>query len=224
MALVPGMEGINWLGILGPVMYWLGWGLMSIAVMVGMWVGFNLSQYTIRAFVFPLYGSGKDGVYSMGTPKMNSIRWTDRKTLWKRLKPYGNKQKVQPFDAEFIYPGKKIFAFEIGDRWIPAKVNLTDLNNENGLAQITPVPSYLRSWEIITHKQIDMELQSEDFWAKNKDMMMAFFTGIGILIAVCVTVYFTYKYAGGGREVMSGLTQSLNNFMATQGSTVIPQG
>ena len=91
MALIPGLETANWTGIVGQAMYWILLILMVIfLIMVFVAIYFYIS-HDIKATVFPLYGSGKDGIFSIGKPKTNRIKKIKKGNIWKSLFPLFNK-------------------------------------------------------------------------------------------------------------------------------------
>lgn len=223
MAIIPGMQNIDFTSVIAQTVYWGGYVLLGIVIIGIMFLIWNYAAFTIKATVYPLYGSGKDGIFSIGKPKNNKIKWMDKKTAWKSLMPLFNKIKRQPFDPEYIYPGKRVFIFELGDQWIPGRVNISKVSEDEIRVNIDPIPSYLRNWELIVHKQIDQELQSEDFWAKNKEFITTLSVIVFCLILCGATIWFTYKYAGGGRASMDALTSAIKGITDIGGGGLAPR-
>ena len=96
-------------------------------------------------------------------------------------------------------------------------VNVTKVNvkGEKYLsisAEVNPVPHYIRNWQCLQNKKNAMEYSEHTWWQDNKALMISLFAGIAILVACCVTIYFTYQFAGGGREDISMLSNAINNF------------
>lgn len=205
MVSIPGFEGINWGAQISSIMYWVTYILLAVVIIAAMVIIWNYTTFKINATIFPLYGSGKDGIFSVGKRKKNKVKWVDKKTAWKSLFPIMNKIKRQPFDAEYIYPGNNVFIFELGDQWIPGRINIDKVSEEELRVNIDPIPSYLRNWEIISHKQIDQELASGDFMSKYGQQLMTIGTVLFCLILCGVTIWMAYK-------MMNPTTQSLNNF------------
>ena len=98
--------------------------LVLIAVFAGVGIAYYYFSFPLKVTVFPLYGSSKDGYFSVGRPRSNKVKWIRHRTAWKRMKPFMNTKEIEPFDSEFIYPGKQIYAFELNGEWIPGRVNI----------------------------------------------------------------------------------------------------
>lgn len=210
MAIIPGMEGIDWTSMIGPVLYWVGWGTLYIVVMLAFVALWYYTRFKIKATVYQMYGSGKDGVFSFGAPKTNRVRWINNKTAWKSLFPLMNKKEIEPFDSEYIYPGKRIYVFELNDQWIPGRINITQ--TESTLrAEINPVPYYVRNWQSLAHRKNAEEFAKQGFWEENKYLFITLGVVAFNLVLCGVVIYFTYKFAAGGRAQMASLTDAIRN-------------
>ena len=211
MAPIPGMESIDWFSAFGSIAYWFKIGFYSLfgfAVMIAVYMYIS---YNISATIYPIYGSSKDGVFSVGRKKGNRYRWIKNRSAWKPLFPLMNKKEIEPFAQEYIYPGNKVFGFEFNGELVPGRVNI-EQTESSFKAEINAVPHYVRNWQSLTHKKHAMEYAEQGWWQENKAVMISLFAGVAILIAACVTVYLTYKFAGGGRADISALTNAINNF------------
>ena len=108
MAIIPGLEGVDWFPIIGQFVYWttiIVSGILILGTFAALWY---ILQFRMSAVVIPMYGSGKDGVFSFGKPKKNRVKWINNKTAWRSFTPFGNKIDREPFDSEYMYPGNKI--------------------------------------------------------------------------------------------------------------------
>ena len=210
-SVIPGMEGINWFGIFGSLVYWLKIGFYSLILIGLMGVVYILVTYNIKATIFPIYGSGKDGVFSVSKKKWNRYKWIRNRSAWKPLLPILTIKEVEPIALEYIYPGNRVIGFEFNGELIPGRINI-DKSERTFRAEINPVPHYVRNWQSLTHKKHAMEYAEKNWWQENKAVMISLMAGIAILIAACVTVYLTYKFAGGGREDIHALTNAIKNF------------
>jgi hypothetical protein len=217
MAIIPGLENINWFPIVGQFVYWisiilLGIVIITIFVMVG-----YLMQFRIKATIIPMYGSGKDGIFSVGKPKTNRIKWINNKTAWKSMKPFFNKNEKEPFDDEYIYPGNRVIAFELNGQWIPGRYNINQ--TEEGIrAEVNPVPYYVRNWQSIQHKKNAEEFAKQGFWNENKTLIMIILTAFACCAMVIATIYFTYKFAEGGRADISMLSNAIKGLQNVPGN------
>ena len=220
MVEIPILAGVNWASLFGGVAKYLGYGLF-IGITAGVvFIIFYLTQFTIKAEVFKLYGSGTDGVFAFSKPKKNRIKWIKNKTAWKPLYPLMNKMEIEPFDQEYMLPGNSIKAFDFNGAWIPGRINIKQ-NEKELRAEINPVPHYVRNWQSLQHKKHAQEFAEHSFWEDNKYFIM----GVASVLVCCVlcgaTIYFTYQFAGGGTNAINGLTAALKGFGASQG--VAPQ-
>jgi len=87
--------------------------------------------------------------------------------------PLFNKKDIEPFDQEFVYPGKQIYVFDLNGAWIPGRININKTEGKLR-AEINPVPYYVRNWQSLEHKKNAQEFSEHDFWAENKIFYYAF--------------------------------------------------
>ena len=202
---------VNYASIISQTIYWIAYGLIGLLLILGMVAAYFYLTHGIKATVFPLYGSGKDGTFSFGKPKTNKVKWTKKKTAWKSLFPLFNNKNREPFDQEYIYPGNRIYVFEINGEWIPGRINI-NASEEKIRAEINPVPYYVRNWMAAEDKIDDSEFAREDFWTNNKMLIMTIIA-VGICCALAgLTIYLTYQFAAPGASAMNNLATALNGF------------
>lgn len=195
-------------GILVTTMYWLLWGLVALFIIFAFLAAYYYLTFNIKAIVFPLYGSGKDGVFSVGKPKTNRVKAVKKGNIWKSLWPIFNKKKREPFDAEYIYPGKKIYVFELNGEWIPGRINIKQ-SEEELRAEINPVPYWVRNWADAESRIDEVEFSQQDWWNENKAWIYMLIA-IGISCTLCaVTVYLTYQFATSGTAKLETLTSAI---------------
>lgn len=197
-------------GIWGQIIYWVGWSLLGIIIIGLFLVVFYYLTFNIKAETWQLYGSGKDGIFSIGKKKTNRLKWINRRSAWKPLFPLFNKNEIEPFDSEYIYPGNKIYGFILNNSWFPGRINI-DQDEETIRGEINPVPYYVRNWQSLQHKKHAREFAEHNFWEDNKYFFMVIVTAALCLIMVGLTVYFTYKFASGGNAAMSNLADAIRN-------------
>jgi len=207
---------INWMLYMGKVMYYLGYFLLTAVMISVLFLVYHFIQFNIKAEVFTLYGSGKDGVYSFSKPKNNRVKWVKDKTAWRSMYPMFNKKDIEPFDQEFVYPGKRIKVFDFNGEWIPGRINI-EQDEETLRAEISPIPYYVRNWQSLKHKEHAQEFAEHNFWEDNKYFFMVIITAGLCLVMVGLTVYFTYNYATGGLNAATSLADSLRNFNTIPG-------
>ena len=199
------------------LMKWGGYLVISGTLMFALIVVYYVLQFNIKVDVFPLYGSGKDGVFSVAKRKTNRARWIKGKTAWKPMWPLFNKQEIEPFDSEFIYPGNQVYVFDLNGRWIPGRVNI-NRTEEDIRGEINPVPYSVRKWESLKYKQNNIEYAEHDFWTDNKVLIIGLIFSVAMIIAACTMVWWTYQLAGGGRNDIQALTNVLKNINTIPGA------
>lgn len=224
MSIIPGLGGANMNAIMGQTVYWFGIFLIAIVLIIVMVLIYYFTGFPIKATVFPLYGSGKDGVLAPGMMKKNRVKWVNHRTAWRSMFPLFNRVDREPFDSEYLYPGKgkkgkNIYVFEFNDTWSPGRINI-DQSEDAIRAEINPVPYYIRNWQSLQHKKNAMEFAKSGFWEENK----GFFITLGVVLFCCVlcgaTVYLTYKYAAGGRQDARMIADAIRGFAGAGGQTI----
>ena len=211
MPIIPGMENVN-LNVFGGVAAMMVYVFIIIIVGGVMWMAVYLMSFPIKVTLIPLFGGVEDNTFSIGKKKNNRVKWNKARTEWRPLFPLFNKKIKQPFKDNEIYPGKQVFAFELGDTWIPASLEITKNEKTDISAKINPVPYSIRSWQSLTHKKNAQEFAKPGFWEENKQLFLT----IGTVLICCVlcgaVIYFTYKFAGAGRSEVKALTSAIEGF------------
>ena len=202
--------------ILPQLLRWSGYVLISAAIISVLWGAYLYFQFSISVDVFPLYGSGKDGIFSVAKKKRNRLRWVKNKTAWNSLFPLFNKKEIEPFDSEYIYPGNQVYVFDLNGRWIPGRININK-SEDQIRAEINPVPYSVRNWEALMYKKHAEEYATQNFWLQNKEFFMVIATALLCLIMVGLTVWLTFQYAGGKAESIASLSNAINNFGVIKG-------
>ena len=190
--------------------------LLALALVLGILVaGYLITTYTIKVQYYPLYGSGKDGVFAVGKKKWNRVKWIKNRTAWKPLLPLFGKKEIEPFDSEYIYPGKQVYAFDLNGEWQPGRINV-NRSEEKIRAEINPTPYYIRNWQSLQHKKHALEFSQTDWWSENKTLFTVLAVSICCLAAVCLTAYLTYQHAGNVIPALQMASDSI------KGINVIP--
>ncbi len=205
---IPGMAGVNWFSSLGVIMYYVGIFFLALIILAGFAAMMYVLKFKIKATVVPMYGSGKDGVFSVGKPKRNRVRWVNHRTAWRSLFPLFNKKEREPFDTEFVYPGNQIYVYELNDEWVPGRINIEQTEQELR-AEINPVPYYVRNWQSLTYRKHELEFAKLDFWTENKQL----FVTLGVIAFCCIlcgaVIYFTFEFAGGAKTSMDAMSKAI---------------
>lgn len=194
----------------GSVLYWVGYALLGIFILLAFGVAYYLLSFNYKVTVYPIYGSGKDGIFSVQRPKTNRVKWIRKQTAWAKLWPLFNRKEIEPFDAEFIYPGKRILAFELNNEWIPGRVNINESEGQLR-AEINPVPYFVRNWQGLQYQKNAAEYANPGFWEENKQFILAIATVLICCVTMLVAIYFTYKYLAPGRADLAAFTSALKS-------------
>jgi hypothetical protein len=209
MPAIPGLESINWFGFAAKLVYWLGWGLIIIAVLALFFVVYYFFSFKYKVFEIPIVGSGTDQGFSVGKTKTNRFKWNRRKMAWRPMKPYFNKIEIEPFDERYIYHGNVIYAFKLGEHYIPGCVSINRMEDAALQAEINPVPYYIRNWQSMKHKQHEMEFAKHDWWSDNKAIVYMLITVAACLGLAGLTVYLTFQFAAPSAAEMGDLANAI---------------
>lgn len=209
--------GSSWGAFFPQLLQWMIYFVYFILVVVVVLVIYTWLTYDFKVTVFKLYGSGKDNAFSFSQPKKNRVRWNKKDNVWNPLFPLFNNRELEPFSSEYIYPGKQVFAFELENEWIPGRINIHQ-SEKTLRAEINPIPYYIRNWMGLQLKKNAIEFAEHDWWSDNKTIFIALICGIACLVAVVLTVYFTYQHADKVVMALNGATNSLNNFNVIPGA------
>jgi len=199
---------IDWMPIVGQIVYWIMVTLFGLGFSVAGWVVYHFMSFPYKMTIWSLYGSGKDGVFSFSKPKKNRVKWNKHKNAWIKLYPLFNKKEVEPFDSEYIYPVKQIYAFELNEELMPCRINVNQSEKEIR-CEINPVPHAVRNWQSLQHKKNADEYADEGWWDQNKAYVYMLLAIIFSLALCGVTVWLTYQFASLGRDDVSALTAAI---------------
>lgn len=204
------IAGIVSSGSFGSAIYWLGYGLLSIVTVGILGVAYHFISFNYKVTVFPLYGSGKDGVFSIEKQRSNRVKWIKKKTAWRKMWPLFNREEIEPFDQEYIYPGKRVYAFELNNEWFPGRVNITQ-DEKKIRAEINPVPYSVRNWQNLQYQRNAVEYSNPGWWDENKHLVLGVLTVLICIVGMLIAIYFTYKYLAPGRADLAAFTSALTN-------------
>lgn len=211
---------INWGSIIANTMYWLGYGLLGLFIILFFVAVFVYTGYNIKVDVFSLYGSGKEDAFSLSKPKKNRFKKIKKGTYWKSLYPLFNSKEMEPFDSKYIYPGNKVYAFKLNDELIPGEIKI-NYSGDQLRAELNPVPHSVRNWQSLMHRKNNFEFAQHNFWEDNKALIIT----LAAVVVCCAlggfTVYLTYKFAGGGTTAINSLASAINNMNVIGG---VPPG
>jgi len=190
--------------ILAKVMYYLFYVVILIVLGVVGWYVYYHASWKMTMYYWPVHGSGTGTTsYSVGKLKKNLVKWNPRKTAWKLKTPFLNKKEIEPFPPEHIFQGQTMYAFKVGDEYVPATINYDHKSLNN-------VPYHVRNWQSMIHKKLAIELSERSFWDDNKYFFMVVVTAGICLAAVCVTVYYTYDFVKPAQASMDMLSRSIS--------------
>jgi hypothetical protein len=194
----------------GNAIYWLGYGLLGLFLIFLMFVTYYFISFNYKVTVYPLYGSSKDGIFSVQQPKKNKVKWVKHNTAWRKMWPLFNSKDIEPFDAEYIYPGKRIIAFELNNEWVPGRINISK-DEQTIRSEVSPVPYFTRNWQCLQYKANAQEYANPGWWDENKHFIMGIITVAICIVGMLVAIYFTYRYLAPGRADIQAFTSALQS-------------
>lgn len=203
---IPGIENINYWGIFVETARWIFYiigGLMATGVA---WMGVHLFSFPIKCHYWEIYGSGKDGIFTVTKMKKNRFKWNKEKSAWRPLKPFFNKQEVEPFDSEYIYPGRVVYAFKFNEMYHPGRIDIQAEDRFRGI--VKAVPHSVRAWQSLQHKKNAQEFASGIF-ERNRAFIMTILTVLILCVLVGFTFWLIFQFVAPAKESMDGLSSAL---------------
>ena len=183
-------------GIMPQMMRYLGYIVWGIIILGGLWLGYILIQYKFKYLYF------QPGPGGAARPKKDRIRLIKHRGVnkWQLL---WAKDKIEPFDSQFIYPGNLVFGYKVEkDCHVPAIINPTT-------KQIDIIPRDVKFWQSTEIQQAALEYQ--DMRSRMLPILTTLGTVIFCLILVGITIWMTYKYIGGGLNSVASSVSTLQN-------------
>ena len=208
--------------LLTQILYWAVYIAFSLFMLILIGVAAYMTQFKYRLTYWEVVGgqtSSEKGGLTIDKQKKNRFKWNKSKTAWVPLYPLMTSKEIEPFEPEFIYPGKQLYAFRIGDAYVPAKIMLKK-DGENTLGVISPIPYHIRNWQKLELKQNEAEFTKHTFWDDNKTVILGIVIIISCSVIAALTVYWTYRFASGGRADISALTKAIQGLSNVGGHNV----
>lgn len=181
-------------GIIPQLFRWLGWIVWGVVILGGMWGLYILSQYKFK-YMYAEAGPGGIKRFKKDRIKLIKDKSVDKwQLLWA-------KDKIEPFDSKYIYPGNLIFGFRVERNCHTPAV----WNKDTGVIDI--IPRDVKFWQSTEIQQAALEYQ--DLRSRMLPILTTLGTVIFCLILVGVTIWLTYKYIGGGLNSVASQLSTL---------------
>lgn len=210
---------VEWFAAFGQAFNMVGMLLIAVVILAIFFTVGHVISFKIKATVFPMYGSGKDGIFSVGKPKKNRVKWNKQRNAWFKLYPLFSKKEIEPFDSEYIYQGNNIYVSEFNDQWTPIKIDVGEIENKQTI-EFKTIPHSVRNWQSLMHQKHEVEFARQGFWEENRNLLVT----LGVVFCLCclvgATMYFHYKFAGGSRSDAKMVATAIDNMMAMAGGQV----
>lgn len=201
---------LNIFSVMTKLVFYGKWTLILALLSIIGYMVMHIVTFPYKMTIFPLYGSGRNNNYSISKPRSNRVKWNKNKTAWVLMYPLFKGKEIEPFDSDYIYPGKTLIAFEDSGNILPGQVELTNIN-DSVTGCIKPVPYHIRNWQSLAYKKHAIEFASDNWWEQNK-MLVYMIIAVGICCVLCgFTVYYTYQYATAGMGKMDLVATAINN-------------
>ena len=194
-------------GTIGPKLYviaiWTVWGLLGSAV-VG--VLYLFLVYRIRPTIFVVAGSGdKERPYTVSKKGFDFVR-PNKDGSWSWLM---NRKRDDKFNDKYVYPGRTVVAFKVGDKLFPGRVDFSGLSEP----VITPVHYDVRRKVELEMQQIDIDLQKQDWWSQGgKQMIISFFFALLVIAFAFGVLWLAFAKTNTQIPAMDRLTGALQGF------------
>ncbi len=181
-------------GILPQVMKYVGYLFWGILILGGMWVGYILLQYKYK-YMYAVPGPG--GIRRLKKDRIRQIKHKGA-DKWQLL---WAKDKIEPFDQKYIYPGNTVFGYKIEkDCHVPVLWN--DITKS-----IDIIPRDVKFWQSTEIQQAALEYQ--DLRSKMLPILTTLGTIIFCLILCGFTVWIVTKTLSGGFETTASQLSAL---------------
>ena len=174
--------------------YWSVIGVVSAAVVAGIYVYVVYNSFKYQITIFQRGGTGeKDDAHSIR--KILTTRGKDiNKNGMQKFGFWMKKYTMDPVPMKYIYPGNKIFLYQVGlDQFIPIKFSCA-----NPEAFFNPLPHSIRRWQILEIQEAYRDYKEDSFMSKYGGALFALLAIIGSLVFVGVVIWMNYKYVGQG--------------------------
>lgn len=197
---------INWAAYIPDVMYWLGYGLLIIAVLCGLVFLYLMLGYRYKVTIMQRGGSGKGDDHSIVKIKKERAKEIkeDGVSKWKLLFA---RKKIQPIEYQYIYPGRNVYLYQSGaEGYHPVEFKC-----KNPAGEFNPIPYDVGFLTALELQDAARDYAQNGFWDKYGNVAIMMGTVMFCLILVGVTIYYTYQHANGVTQALSGLTEVVKN-------------
>jgi len=213
-------SNIPWMKYMWAMTKWAFWIVLTLFVLGIAWFNMYIRSFRIKVLYWPIIGTGNNRE-SIDNHQKNRFRWSKDKTYWQCLWPLFNHDQHEPFPQSKIYPGNNVYAYKMGDKYVPAEIQVGDVDKKETML-IKPIPYYARRWQALELKQNEVEFTKKSWWDENKSFVMAMFTVVVCCAACVITIWWAYQYSAesfmGARQVgQDFITRSIQN-VAAQGA------
>ena len=183
-------------GIIPSLMRYLGYFVWGVIILGGMWLGYILLQYKYK---YMYAEAGPDGIRRLKKDRIRPIKHKGA-DKWQLL---WGKDKIEPFDSKYIYPGNIVFGYRIEKNChMPAVWN----SNKEG---IDIIPRDVKFWQSTEIQQAALEYQDL------RSRMLPILTTIGTIIVCCIlcafTVWIVTKTLSGGFQTTADQLSAMQN-------------
>jgi|ETNvirnome_2_300_1030623.scaffolds.fasta_scaffold00278_13 hypothetical protein len=209
MVNIPGMDLVNWGGMIDKTIYWVGYGLVFVLVIAAIIAVFVYLQYKYKVTIMQRGGDGSKERTDHSITKIKkdlAKEYKDKNgvTRWKLL---FSRKTIQPIEYTHIYPGRNVYLYQTGpSSFFPFKMAVS-----NPSAVFEPVAHDVNLWAGLELRETALEFTKKTFWEQYGNVAVMMGTIMFCLILVGVTIYYTYQHANGITSSLGGLTEAVRN-------------
>lgn len=189
-------------------LFWTVYGILIVIVCAALYFFYYSTQFKIKMYYWQIYGNAQEG-FTIDKLKKIKLKFNKERTAWNI---FLKKKSIEPFAANYMYPGNTCYAFKFGESFIPAKINI---NKE--LKNIIPVPSHVKNSHFLELQENEIEFSKKDFWTQNKTLLVTLIVAAFCCGLCALTVYYCLKTASGTASDINQVANALKGLKAFAG-------
>lgn len=187
----------------------LVWTIIIIALLAIFGAVYIFVTYKYKITIFKVYGSvGEKQSYSIGKPKKDFAR-VAKDGGWKLL--FAHKD-IEPIESKHIYPGNRVYLYEIDGILEPGKIACGKDN-----FQIEPVPYSVRKKTELELQQLEQDFAKGGAWEANKIFIYMLIGGAMVLCLAGFVIWLAFKKTDQVVPALQTFSESLKNVNTISG-------
>ncbi len=191
------------------IVKYVAWGLVIACILGFFFLIYLIVIHKYKARIFRVVGSGSDmREFAIGKSRFDMARKT-KDGSWKFLI---SRKTIEPFDSKYIYPGNKIYVYEINDKFLPGKINC----GKESFA-INPVPYHIRKKAELELQQLEQDFSKINFWEANKIYIYMLIGSTVVIVFAGFVIWLAFKKTDQIVPALEGFGNVVRNFNTVPG-------